>query len=57
MTGNVPQGYVAPSDYSYVEQANQIQDGPNSIREAYEIRENIGQQIDQYPAQGTSQPR
>lgn len=57
MSGNVPQGYTPQPDYSYVEQANQIQDGPNSIREAYEIREHIGQQIDQYPAQGTSQPR
>ena len=57
MTGNVPSNYTPYPDYSWVEQANSIQDGVNAAREANEISDEIARQIGHVAIQGTSQPR
>lgn len=56
---NSPQPYQQP-DSAYVEQVenwNRIEDGLNTIREVAGIHYEIKQQIENYPPQGTNQPR
>lgn len=53
MSGNVPS--LPPQPPAIVEQVNSMQEGLNGLSDAYRIRNEISGQIDNYPAQGTSQ--
>jgi hypothetical protein len=52
MSANVP---LPPEPPAIVEQAQNIQEGLNGLGELYRIGNEISGQIDNYPAQGTSQ--